>query len=841
MLELVYVSDTAVYADNLIPRGFPGSHYNVYLQTPPRIYYEDVRSFIGCWSVPEKPGLGAPNSYILYAIMNTYWWPSWSLRVWEFDAGNGELIRTQDLSLDSNYPGLTFITAFVISPAPRASSLYMLTNVPHKIHEIDSDTLTLTGNAWDLGFFVAPTGPVFIIEAFCFDPDLDRAILHCGAPGSFFRNDEVGIFKLSTGEYVSKVRVAGIPRYIVAESDGHCYAVNRIGNVTLIDYLETRAVGTFRLTISKHLTLIPDWLVSYDPVFKRVLYIEKTPPLEDGASTIVIKGYRSVNLPVDITPPVQNSILRPGKTGKVTVRAYGDSGEGIVGVNISLSSAGGSQVLRSPLYTDVWGYASFDVKGITAGTDAFTATATLPDPDVKQGKAGTTGARLVDRISTYIPRIDPSKQMVQRFSSYDLDAYLLDRPYGPLAAWNVPALKIPTHPNSAQLVSTLLEGSVNGPFQINIYKSNFEMRYSRDATEYVNITSTLGNGFGRRMPWNPAWFSAVGAPHVPTRLVIFDTEQGVEWNIDSGVIENSNLRSGYCWAIKNDYRYGDTTSKGNSFYDGLPWSVGVTTALEMKAAMLRRDLGEQHIARSSVPHALAFYTYNLKRPQVLPALRAPLWDSVNGIPVGTRFALDMDEEKLDSWIDQFVAMYDKELNFPFPVGGPFYKAAEHFDEVKKVLKIIGYTLRDYGIIVRGIGGDAINLEAQRSGDEVYTEIGFQDRTLIWDRDLPLSDKHKIGPTKLLEGLFTKENMRALAPADSYAYPSTNPNTDPIPEVITTAAQPSAEYNAIIAAINASDPEDETQFDAILADIQDLPLKTERDQATWTLYQHYGKV
>jgi hypothetical protein len=154
-------------------------------------------------------------------------------------------------------------------------------------------------------------------------------------------------------------------------------------------------------------------------------------------------------------------------------------------------------------------------------------------------------------------------------------------------------------------------------------------------------------------------------------------------------------------------------------------------------AMLVRP---EEIVAGKIEHALSMPIRNPDSSKyVAPATKLEHLSTGAGIPEGTRFALNVTEAQIGSWIDSL------------PKGLPA--------ETYRSAKIIAEALRDYGWFITDTSGGA--------------HLQFEDRITAgaeWDRlglGRDITVNYKNYPTDLLDGLLTPDRIYAIAPSDRY--------------------------------------------------------------------------
>ena len=299
-----------------------------------------------------------------------------------------------------------------------------------------------------------------------------------------------------------------------------------------------------------------------------------------------------------------------------------------------------------------------------------------------------------------------------------------DRPFGPLAPWNVPVAGLPEHPKSATYARRLWASGATPPGNFNLTLDGYTYPvYAASAATglYPVRIDYRSNLNGQTMPWNPSWRAATGSDG---QVIVLDPPTGREWDLwqvrfDGTTVRatNGNLVPGSYWTRE----IGFPPSRGA----GIPY-----------LAMLVRPA---EVEQGVIPHALSMPIRNPDGASyVAPATKLERRTDVAGVPEGMRFALRMDDGEIDRW----VADLPPELP----------PATRH------TAAVIARALRDYGWFVTDTTGSA--------------HLQLEDRITAgkdWDR-LGLSDREVAGrsyPRDLLDGLIRPERIVALVPSDEY--------------------------------------------------------------------------
>jgi len=307
------------------------------------------------------------------------------------------------------------------------------------------------------------------------------------------------------------------------------------------------------------------------------------------------------------------------------------------------------------------------------------------------------------------------------------------RPYGPKAPWNIPVEGIPKHPESDLWVDRLWRlstASRPGNFNLGGFEGySYPVYTVNEATPWVPVRSRhpdWGNLHGRRVPWSTHWKPATGSDG---QVIILDPATGREWNLWQVAFDGTSLTIGNGNLVDGDYRVkedGFRPSRGC----GIPY-----------LAMLTRP---QEIMQGAIRHALSMPIKNPHARLFLPPATKTDGDRFGipgGVPLGMRFALNVTDEDIETWIQ----------SLPAELGD-----ATHYSA-----RIIAVALRDFGwIATDSSGGAFFQFEFNGTAADGWKALGLT--------------KQKIGnktyPRDLLDGLLTQDRIYALVPSDAYARP-----------------------------------------------------------------------
>lgn len=280
-------------------------------------------------------------------------------------------------------------------------------------------------------------------------------------------------------------------------------------------------------------------------------------------------------------------------------------------------------------------------------------------------------------------------------------------------------------------------GEFPGDFNLGFDQYTFPVYYVKDATDQFTVkevggyTTNIGN---TKIPFNPLWEASPGSD---SQIILLDPASGKEWNLWQVSVDvtkklvnisNGNLVSA---GEERDGVPGNYWTKENGFKPSR--GIGI-----QYFAML---VVPEEIQQGKIEHALTFAVPNPDGTFSVPPatkIEHPTWPG-GGVPEGMRFALNVTNAQIDSWI----------ASLP----------AELSAQTKRSARIIAVALRDYGWFITDTGGN--------------TKWQFEDRKSAgaeWDA-LGLGVDKRIGtkkyPKDLLDGLLQRDRVYAIVPSDQY--------------------------------------------------------------------------
>jgi hypothetical protein len=237
----------------------------------------------------------------------------------------------------------------------------------NSVHKLDPYTFQFTllhGPGYYEGDPLLATVP-------CIDEEADVALFIAATDNNALR--EIGVYRESTGEFLYKFKVCGVPESIFMADDRRAYTVANDGTLTLFSYITGQVLSVLHVGLTDN-----ERVWSWDRVSKRILCFERTPDtMPEGTCTCRVRGYYPIPVAHGMAGPIPLQVPRVGRRVEFLSKVYGAAGEGVPGVvvNYSLETALGIVVAPIQHTTDLNGNSRTYVTSSLAGSDTLTATA----------------------------------------------------------------------------------------------------------------------------------------------------------------------------------------------------------------------------------------------------------------------------------------------------------------------------------------------------------------------------------------------------------------------------------------------------------------------------------
>jgi hypothetical protein len=296
------------------------------------------------------------------------------------------------------------------------------------------------------------------------------------------------------------------------------------------------------------------------------------------------------------------------------------------------------------------------------------------------------------------------------------------RPFGARAPWNIPVANLPRDWQSDWFATRLWYRATDraGNFNLSFHGYTYPCYDANQATGTYRIVSDWGGLNGKTMPWNPKWQGAWGTDG---QIIVLDPRTGREWDLWQVSFDGSTIRASNANLVPGDYR---------TKIDGYKPSRGA--GIEYLAMLVRPE----EIAQGHIDHALSMPIRNSEPNFVPPATKSDGKTTYKGLPMGTRFALNVTDAQINAWVARLPAQLSA--------------------QTRRSAKIIAIALRNYGwFITDSAGGAHFQFEDRVSAGSKWTALGLNEQVI----------NYKTYPTDLLDGLLTETNIYAVVPSNQY--------------------------------------------------------------------------
>jgi hypothetical protein len=313
------------------------------------------------------------------------------------------------------------------------------------------------------------------------------------------------------------------------------------------------------------------------------------------------------------------------------------------------------------------------------------------------------------------------------------------RPYGPNAPWNVPVAGLAHHPESDNYAALLYDEASTDPGNINIGYGpyTYPVYDVADATDSYTVNIQWSSNIdGATLPWNPDWQQNEGTDG---QIILLDAAQGIEYNFWQLTFDHGAKTINATNGSRVGAAIQEPTSVGNYWNKENGWTSARGCGIQYFAMLVVPEEVDQGV----IEHALSMPIINTDGTEfVAPATKLEHPTHPPGIPEGMRFALDVSDAEIDSWI----------ASLPTDLSPGMIQFAE----------IMAVALRDFGWFITDTAGSAkFQLEAQESALDQWVALGLG--------AYEASDYHEY-PRDLLDGLITQDRIYAIIPSDQYPDP-----------------------------------------------------------------------
>ena len=292
-----------------------------YIEPP---YWESLFDLSGMM-VGRYPTLNSPTSIFVWSNTNIKHHPGWGTAFWRFDGKLGKAIKRVNLPSSLGHvilghktasrAGVPWAVSYYSNALIRLTLGASATATPGEEPELDV-AYSWQGSAFDgdvgagnsnigLAHFKNADGSQALnnFNVFAID-DVQKRFIH-GLGRS------LAVFGWNTGKIAYKMDLPDQISSLTLEDTDHIYILlaNRV--VFLFDYIRGEVLGASRLPPSTQGGQIN---LSWDPIFRRLLVLERVPDNPNGSCASFIRGYRLVPEPVRLTTPIPLKVPRQGRT-----------------------------------------------------------------------------------------------------------------------------------------------------------------------------------------------------------------------------------------------------------------------------------------------------------------------------------------------------------------------------------------------------------------------------------------------------------------------------------------------------------------------------------------------
>jgi hypothetical protein len=331
-----------------IPSGIGlGSLYNPYLVTPPRLYAESIggSGITGIWVDGD--------SVVVASWTDMIYWPGWAILRWAFNVNTGDFLErgafvggyyAEDVNQGA---GGELYLSYVTGP------IYPLSPAPEYALLVDEAILP------------AHFGYIVLAAPF-FDRMRNRAVIGGQSGVSSLR-----VFEFVSGTWIRDIVMPHGVVCIVHDEGTRVFVLLSNKAVLSINYETGQRYSYVRIP---QITNVSNARIAWHKAYRRLLLIEHTADNVDGSSTVTIRGYRYIDIPVHVCKPIPLTRLRDGVRSAVLVKQVGDLGEGIAGLAALTSDAVSATVTRASVALDGDGEGRGELLGTAEGAETVTAT-----------------------------------------------------------------------------------------------------------------------------------------------------------------------------------------------------------------------------------------------------------------------------------------------------------------------------------------------------------------------------------------------------------------------------------------------------------------------------------
>jgi hypothetical protein len=274
------------------------------------------------------------------ANMSQICWPSWSTKVWRFDAARGRPLGTF-------YGSSILLDLFAVEPDGSVWWFGVTADAYHGgpvLLSLSSASVAATTTVIPAATFEGAIS----IEDFGLDRAAHRAFVRSNVTGTgkvtIYDFDLATMTATKIADIFTPNQTAGVALTL----DGFVYLADVLDWICVYDY-DGNFHGAYRNPrANSHLY---GAAYGWDQAYKRLLRVENTPANALGASTLKIEGFYPVPAEAILTPPIPRQVPRKNRRVYVFSHLCGEGGEPLTGRPATLEH-GGAVVGEGPTDTD---------------------------------------------------------------------------------------------------------------------------------------------------------------------------------------------------------------------------------------------------------------------------------------------------------------------------------------------------------------------------------------------------------------------------------------------------------------------------------------------------------
>ena len=355
-----------------IPHSGSGG-YHPALLTPPRIYGEEYDGGgVTAIFLNQEPLADGYEVIYMFIQQNMVWFPGYNYALYRFNSTTGEYLGR----LEAN-PSLMVFAKFAQALDGTVYRCDVGFAVPGGVYKCQVDPVNGVTSDGVLLYNLLTFAGITSLDAFNIDTANNIALICANVA------NQLRVHDLTSGALIRTVTLPTNAVQIMQVSNGKCYVMAANHVMMLIDYTTGDVLSAFQVQDTFDAGL-PGVTVAWDAKYNRFLSWVYTPVDTTGQNTSVISGYFPMPQPIGLTNPIPIKPPRKYRTTPVLTRLFGDMGEAVGGVKISLASSDltVATVTGFPAITDNDGEALGYITDVGEGSVTITATTAIVGPPV---------------------------------------------------------------------------------------------------------------------------------------------------------------------------------------------------------------------------------------------------------------------------------------------------------------------------------------------------------------------------------------------------------------------------------------------------------------------------